>query len=109
MTYRTLQEDWTVNTVGETDVKRLWLPLLIYTNTDQQETTRLGERWEWSTGIHILRQGNYSTNHNDLTELNEALVFQGAENSLKMDQMYTKPFECIIQLTKYPFDTQVLL
>ena len=86
-------------------MKSLWLPFLIYTNTDQKETTRLGEKWEWSTEVHILRQGNYSANR--LTELDEAHVFQGGENSLKMDQIYSKSFQCIFQLTKYPFDTQV--
>ena len=62
MSYQNLKRDWTINTVREEDVKRLWLPLLVYTNTDQQETTRLGEIWEWSTILHILREGQYSRN-----------------------------------------------
>ena len=30
-------------------MKRLWLPIVIYTNTKQLETPRLGENWEWTT------------------------------------------------------------
>ena len=105
VTYRHLQRDWTINTVREEDVNRLWLPIVVYTNTDQHETTRLGERWEWSTIVHILREEGYA--RNDFKELDEAFVFQGGENSLKMEQIYTKTFQCIFQLTKYPFDTQV--
>ena len=107
VTYRNLKKDWTINTVHEQDVQSLWLPLVIYTNTDQQETTRLGEKWEWSTILHVLREGGYSTN--PFTELEEARVFKGEENSLRMEQIYTKAFQCVFKLTKYPFDTQVCL
>ena len=30
----------------------LWLPLVIYLNSDQQETTRLGALNEWSTDVN---------------------------------------------------------
>ena len=103
--YQNLKKDWTINTVREDDVKTLWLPLVLYANTDQQETTRLGEKWEWSTIIHILRKGDHS--RNSFTEVEEAHVFKGEENSLRMEQIYTKAFQCVFKLTKYPFDTQV--
>ena len=77
----------------------------IYTNTDQQETTRLGDTWEWSTIIHVLREGGQSMN--PPTELDEAHLFKGEENSLRMQQIYTKEFQCVFKLSKYPFDTQV--
>ena len=34
-------------------------------------------------------------------------IFKGAENSLVMVQSYTHKFQCVYQLEKYPFDTQV--
>ena len=105
VTYRNLKEEWTINTVREEDVKMLWLPLVIYTNTDQQETTRLGEKWEWSTIMHVLREGDHS--RNSFAEVEEAYVFKGEENSLRMEQIYTRPFQCVFKLSKYPFDTQV--
>ena len=39
--------------------------------------------------------------------LDEAYVFKGEENSLVMTQSYTHEFQCVYQLEKYPFDTQV--
>ena len=42
-TYLNLKEKTALNKMTEEDIKRLWLPLIIYTNTDQKKTTRLGE------------------------------------------------------------------
>ena len=40
----------------------LWLPLVIYINTDQQETTRLSALNEWSTDVNVKREGNFTRN-----------------------------------------------
>ena len=37
----------------------------------------------------------------------EAEIFEGAENSLTMNQTYTWEFQCKYQLQRYPFDNQV--
>ena len=39
--------------------------------------------------------------------VDETEIFQGAENSLRMQQTYTHDFQCLYHLAKYPFDTQV--
>ena len=83
----------------------LWLPLVIYWNTDQDETTRLGENWEWKTDILVEREGK--PKRNQMTDIDEAEIFQGSENSLRMEQTYTHAFQCVFKLSKYPFDTQV--
>ena len=83
----------------------LWLPLVIYWNTDQDETTRLGMEWEWKTEILVEREGNVS--RNSMSDIDEAEIFQGAENSLRMEQTYTHAFQCVFKLAQYPFDTQV--
>ena len=44
-----------------------------------------------------------------LTVLDEIEIFKGEENSLVMEQAYTHEFQCVYQLDKYPFDTQVRL
>ena len=86
-------------------MQRLWLPLLVYTNTDQQETTRLGVEWEWSTDVNVKREGNFTRSGYEV--LDETYLFKGDENSLIMTQSYTHDFQCVYQLQKYPFDTQV--
>ena len=38
--YHNLKNDTSLNALSEEDVRRLWLPLVIYANTDQKEMTR---------------------------------------------------------------------
>ena len=87
------------------DINRLWLPLVVYTNTDQQETTRLGWVTEWSTNVLVKREGEFERSEPEV--LDEIEIFRGDENSLSMVQSYTHKFQCVYQLEKYPFDTQV--
>ena len=89
----------------EEEINMLWLPRLVYWNTDQEETTRLGVEWEWTTDIFVEREG--VAKRNSPKEIDEAELFQGSENSLKMEQTYTHAFQCVFDLSKYPFDTQV--
>ena len=84
----------------------LWLPLVIYWNTDQEETTRLGENWEWTTEISVQKEGEAKMNSRE--DIDEAENFKGTENSLRMEQTYTHAFQCVFRLSKYPFDTQVI-
>ena len=41
------------------------------------------------------------------TEVDEAEIFEGAENRLTMSPTYTWEFRCKYQQQRYPFDTQV--
>ena len=105
VTYENLKTDSTNNLLRQDEVRMLWLPLVIYWNTDQEETTRLGMEWEWKTEILVQREGNIS--RNSMTDIDEAEIFQGKENSLRMEQTYTHAFLCVFKLSEYPFDTQV--
>ena len=42
-TYHNLKQEKTLNALTIQDLYKLWLPKVIYENTDQKETTRLGE------------------------------------------------------------------
>ena len=69
------------------------------------ETTRLGALWEWMTTITVKREGE--PERSGLEEVDETEIFKGGENRLTMYQTYTHEFQCVYQLTRYPFDTQV--
>ena len=56
LTYYNLKPDLYLNTLSSEEMKRLWLPIVIYTNTEQLESTRLGENWEWTTNIWVRRE-----------------------------------------------------
>ena len=34
------------------------MPLLVYTDTDQQKTIRFVDDWEWGTYVSVKREGN---------------------------------------------------
>ena len=104
-TYHNLKNESYMNALAMEDINRLWLPLVVYTNTDQQETTRLGENWEWTTKVAVNREGNFERSGNEV--LDEIEIFKGEENILSMVQSYTHKFQCVFLLEKYPFDTQV--
>ena len=101
-TYQNLKRDTTLNTLTDEDINDLWLPLVIYDNTHQEETTRLGE---WRTTVTVTREGEFT--RSGMEEVDEAEIFQGGENTLTMYQTYTHEFQCVYQLKRYPFDTQV--
>ena len=103
-TYHNLNREMYLNALSMDDINKLWLPLVIYTNTDQKETTRLGVQWEWTTDVWIKREGNFVRGGVDV--LDEVEIFKGEENSLVMTQSYTHEFQCVYELERYPFDTQ---
>ena len=104
-TYQNLKQRDSLNALTQNDFESLWLPKVIYENTDQKETTRLGSNWEWETRMIVKREGNSILSGPDT--LDETDIYSGAENSLVLSQTYTHTFQCAYSLAAYPFDTQV--
>ena len=106
-TYHNLKERDSLNSLSEKDINTLiWLPKVIYENTDQKETTRLGSNWEWETRVVVRREQEKGT-MSGLESVDESEIFSGSANSLVMNQTYTHAFQCNYKLSYYPFDTQV--
>ena len=103
--YQNLKEETSLNALNMEDIRNIWLPRIIYANTDQKESTRVGMDWEWATGVSVQREGEFT--RSGMNEVDEAEIFEGAENILIMTQTYTHQFQCKYQLQQYPFDTQV--
>ena len=107
VTYHDLKQDEALNTLNATEIRNLWLPLVIYENTDDKESTRLGTEWEWVTNVLVERNGTAVLGQLWDGWLHETQLFKGEENILKMSQTYTHKFQCVYKLAEYPFDTQV--
>ena len=60
ITFSNLKRVSTLNALSKYDMNSIWLPVLIYANTDQRETTRLGFVTEWSTSVEVSREGNFT-------------------------------------------------
>ena len=106
--YQNLKTETSLNSLTDNDIMTLWLPLIVYDNTDQKEVTRLGEygNGEWATRVTVTREGNFT--RSSIEEVDEAEIFEGAENRLTMNQTYTWEFQCKYDLQHYPFDTQAI-
>ena len=105
--FHNLKENEALNALNDTEIRNLWLPLVIYENTDDKESTRIGTEWEWITNILVRRNGTPTLGNFWDGWLHETQIFQGKDNILKMSQTYTHNFQCVYQLAEYPFDTQV--
>ena len=103
--YQNLKKETSLNALTDEDIKTIWLPLIVYDNTDQKEVTRLGVDWEWATRVTVTREGNFTRSTDK--EVDEVELFEGAENRLTMNQTYTWEFQCQYELANYPFDAQV--
>ena len=106
MKYQNLKKKTSLNALTDDDINKIWLPLIVFDNTDQKEVTRLGENWEWATIVTVTREGNFT--RSSIKEVDEAEIFKGAENRLIMNQTYTWEFQCQYKLQRYPFDVQVI-
>ena len=104
--YQNLKKETSLNALTDNDIRTIWLPLIVYDNTDQKEVTRLGMDWDWATDVTVTREGNFT--RSGIEEVDEAEVFDGAENRSTMYQTYTWEFQCKYELQRYPFDTQVI-
>ena len=82
----------------------MWLPYVIYSNTDMKEAVQLQDGLD--TTIVVTREGNFT--RSNIEEVDEMEIFKGKDNTLLMYQTYTKNFQCLYKLQKYPFDTQVI-
>ena len=105
VTYQNLKAKTSLNTLTMADIYKLWLPLVIYDNTDQKESSRLGESWEWKTLVSVVKEGDFTRAGLDMVD--EAEIFEGGANRVRMTQTYTLEFQCNYKLQRYPFDTQV--
>ena len=96
--YQNLKKRDSLNALTKKDIAHLWLPKVIYDNTDQKDTTRLGEygKGEWETRVVVDREGNFTRSKLDVVD--EIEIFKGAENSLIMSQTYTRDFQCSYDL-----------
>ena len=105
--YQNLKDKISLNALSNFDISKLWLPLVIYDNTDQKTSTRLVEygNGEWMTRVNVKREGKFT--RSGVEEVDEAEIFEGGENALKMTQTYTRQFQCKYRLRQYPFDNQV--
>ena len=73
----------------------------MFSNTKNQESTKGDDESEMT----VTREGDFTESRLDVME--EINIFEGAENRITFQQVYSKTLKCVYQLQLYPFDTQV--
>ena len=101
--YNNLKVKTSLNALTNSEIAALWLPYVIYDNTDMKEAVQLMQGVK--TTVVATREGTFS--RTGVEFIDETEIFKGSENQLVMSQTYTKSFQCAYNLEKYPFDTQV--
>ena len=79
--------------------KKIWIPNGIFSNTEG----KLKITKDQSLVTKVLRQG-LPMRH--MSELNEETIYKGAENDLKVVVLHEPTFNCVFDLSNFPFDTQ---
>ena len=77
-------------------------PSFVLQNTDLNEAVSIEEV---DSKTFITREGDFR--RAGLEFVDEAEIFEGAENKITLTQTYSKRFHCTYLLHDFPFDTQV--
>ena len=101
--YLNLKSKASLNALTQDEIGLLWLPYVVYANTDMKEAVQLTN--DVKTTIVIRKEG--IRRNTKWFDVDETEIYDGIDNKMAMHQTYTKSFQCQYHLQKYPFDTQV--
>jgi len=100
LTYYNLKDDVNSNLVGMTHRSSLWIPPLIFNNTEDNIKVVNSEQ-----ALMFIRKQGKST-PSGIAEVDENFVYKGGENYLIFQNLYVIEQGCTFLLANYPFDTQ---
>ena len=103
LSYRNLKKEGRVNLLSPSEEETVWLPLMVFENIPSNE--------DW---IEILVSQEYNIVRNDegnfdpveLTDIDNAFIFSGEQNSHYLSREFTILWNCDFNMMWYPFDTQ---
>ena len=101
--FHNLKVSRSLNSLGKAEIDRLWIPFVVFSNTENSESTKGDDETE----VTVSREGDFTESGVDVME--EINVFDGNQNRMTFQQVYSKTFKCLYQLHLYPFDTQVII
>ena len=98
--YYNLKRSRSANALAIEEVQKLWIPFLVFDNTENIEATKGTE----DTELTLSREGDFIGSEDTVVE--EINIFEGKFNRITFEQVFTKTFKCVYKLQLYPFDTQ---
>ena len=98
--FHNLKVSQTANRPSIEEAERLWIPNIVFDNTKDNDVIT----FDSLATITISREGSLIVA--DETVVDEINIFNGFENKITYDIVFSKRTKCIYQLNLYPFDTQ---
>ena len=95
-----IKMDETMNVVTIEELNRIWLPIIVFDNTESDQRTILDGK-AFAT-IKRMNRGIGS----DSTISEDIDIYKGSENTITMSRLYNIEFFCDYDMMWYPFDSQ---
>ena len=92
--------DETMNVISIKEMNRIWLPVIIFHNTERGQRAIIDEE-SFAT---ISRTGQGTGSDSSISE--DIDIYKGSENSISMSRLYNIEFFCDYDMRWYPFDSQ---
>ena len=95
-----IKMDETMNVVSLDELNRIWLPIIIFDNTEEGQIT-INDGKSFAT---INRTGQGTGSDSSISE--DIDIYKGSENSISLSRLYNIDFFCDYDMRWYPFDAQ---
>jgi hypothetical protein len=98
--FKNLREEEDNNIIGPAEMQKIWLPFLLFSNSNDGEGTVVDYRT-------FLTAKKVTTGYpNGIEDLNEETLYDGASNPLILERYYSINLNCPFRLEMFPFDHQ---
>ena len=98
--FSNLKEEDLTNLVGYEKASKIWIPPLIFNNTQKNVMVSLDK----TASLFVNKRGSHQIAK--LSSINEDYFYMGSDNILLYRIDYKMTFSCVFLLQRYPFDTQ---
>ena len=95
-----IKADETMNVISLEELNQIWLPVIIFHNTESGLRT-INDEGSFAT---IRRAGLGIGSDSSISE--DINIYKGSENSISLTRLYNIEFFCDYNMRWYPFDTQ---
>ena len=82
--FKNIKEDVTLNSLSPSEMSSLWVPKLIFSNTENKPSSLVDEE----TLLYVQKQGNYE--QSSIEDLENIKYYDGHENHLHMQRFYNQ-------------------
>ena len=103
LSYRNLKKDSRVNLISPSEAETIWFPMMVFENIPSNvDWIEIVENKEYNIVRNV--EGNFDPI--EVTDIDNAFIFSGNENSHYLSKEFTVLWNCDFNMMWYPFDTQ---